>query len=796
MRAKRLLCSFVGVLLYAAAAFSQTGELRGRVIDAATREPLSGVNVILKDTHRGAATDANGEYRIPGVEVGIYTLVFSMIGYEPRIKTDVLVRSNKVTYVSAELEFQAIQAGQEVVVTASSYFPDNREAPVSVRSLNYEEVRRSPGAREDVSRMIQNLPGVSPSTDDRNDLIVRGGSPSEVLFLIDNIEIPNPNHFGTQGATGGPISMINNEFIEEVVFMAGGFPAKYGDKLSAALNIRFREGLKERLYSKFDINFAGAGGIFEGGFAGGKGSWLVSGHRSYLDFMESLLNIGGIPIYSNFQSKVTYRFSPALKLSILGIGGIDRIEIQPEPDWQDYEEGEADTSDIQHIINKTTQYTIGMNLMKLWSRRLYSTFTLSHSYNRFFIDFNRRLHAISRPSGGKELTLTLLPNGHRDVYDNTSVEQVSQFKSEWTYIFDSKDELSFGFSAKLLRFKHDIVFQPYDSLNMVGTEAEGSVVRRQQSPTPKLAFFTNLSKRLSSRLRFNLGFRYDYFQLLQTHDLAPRFSFRFRITDNLTLKGAAGRYYQSPELVYISGHPANVRQLKSIRGDHWIAGMDYMIAEGLLFSMELYRKTYHGYPVSNDPDFAFFTTANLGGSYGSVGGSGELVSEGRGRAQGLEVLLQKKLISGLYGLISLSLSKVEHQAKDGVWRPGEFDNRVIANILLGYRVNKSLEFSIKWRYDGGRPYTPFNVPASMASGRDILDVTRINGKRFAPYHRLDVRYDYRKYFKKFTLVTYFSIENVYNRKNQGLIFWNRKKGKSQFSYQTGFFPVGGISIEF
>ena len=773
---------------------AQTGEIRGTVTDAATKEPLAGVNITLRGTNRGAATDQNGEYSLSGLAVGGYSVAFSMLGYEKWIRSDILIKSNKTTWVDAALQSRVIE-GDEITVTAASHFTKEKNAPVSLRSLNYEEVRRSPGAREDISRMVQNLPGVVPTTDDRNDLVVRGGSPSEVLFLIDNIEIPNPNHFGTQGATGGPISMINNEFIENVDFMAGGFPAKFGDKLSGVMDISYRNGNPQAFNGKFDLNFAGAGGNFEGPLAGGTGSWMFALHRSFLDFMESMLDVGGIPIYSNFQGKISLKPTPSTRISILGIGGVDRIEIEPEPDFADWAEDETDTTDVEHVINKTTQYLLGATVTRLWSKNLYSSFTASHSFNKYLIDYNRRDHIISRRGSEENLDLVPVPGGDRDVYDNLSLEKTTDLKADLTFVSDDRSEFSLGVRLKMVEYDHKITTRPFDTLNIVGELSSPSVVKTQQSPTPKFGAFAHYTKHLTSQIHLNMGLRYDYFKVLKTQNISPRASLGYRASNRLTFNFASGIFYQAPEFLYITGDPKNRKNLKSLRSTHLIGGFDYLLTESTLFSLEFYQKYYASYPVSNAPGFDFFSTANSGGTYGAVF-SGELTSKGSGKASGLELLLQKKLVEGLYGLTSYSFAKIEHQALDGIMRPGEFDNRHVLNIVLGYRLNKSFEFSLKWRYAGGRPYTPFDVPASIAGGRAILDVSKINSERFVPYHRFDLRYDYRKFFKKATLVTYFSIENVYNRDNQGLIFWNTKTQKTEFSKQTGFFPVGGVSVEF
>ncbi len=790
--------SIIGILVLAMALpgwlAAQQGNIAGRIIDKADRQPMPGVNVIVRGTQRGAASAEDGTYRISALPAGVYTLVFRMIGYEEKVVTDVIIKPGKTTQIDASLSQQVLDSGEEIVVTARSFFEKAVDAPASTRILGYEDVRRSPGGREDISRMLQNLPGVTPTTDDRNDLVIRGGSPSEVLFLVDNIEIPNPNHFGTQGASGGPISIINNEFISSVDFYAGGFSAKYGNKVSGVLDIHLREGNREKISRTIDISFAGAGGQIEGPLSGGKGNFIFSLRRSYLELLQSMINVDGLPVYTNMQARLVHELGSSMKLSLLAIGGDDYIDIEADPDQDDLRHSLIDTVDVDFITNKTRQFTLGGSLSAIWGERLFSTLTLSHSYNRYFIDFNNRSKRIVRDEGDTP-ELIPLPRGETDVYDNISTERLTNFKTDWSYLLGAKGEINWGAHLRLASFEHEILFQPLDSLNEVGGRSEPYAVSAQQELTPKIGAYLAWSARPSNRLTLNFGLRFDYFDLLKTRDWSPSFSASYILSDRLTLNAAVGRYHQSPEFVYITGDPSNAAVLKSIRSDHFIIGFDYLLQDATLFSLEVYRKNYADYPVAADPEYAFFSTANSGSQYGSVGGRA-LVSEGEGRATGMELLVQKKLVQGLYGLVSYSWSRVEHKALDGVYRPGEFDNRQVANVVLGYRLNKNWEFSLKWRYAGGRPYTPFDERISRAAGVGVLDVSRINSERFAPYQRLDLRYDHRKYFKKVVLTSYFSIENVLNIKNEGFVLWNETVGAPAVSQQTGFLPVGGFRVEF
>jgi hypothetical protein len=639
--------------------------------------------------------------------------------------------------------------------------------------------------------MVQNLPGVTPTTDDRNDLVVRGGSPAEVLYRVDGIEIPNPNHFPTQGATGGPISMLNTQFIEEVNFLAGGFPARYGHKMSGVLDIKYREGSRQAFNGKFDLNFAGAGGNFEGPV--GTGSWMLAFHRSFLDVMEGVLDFGGIPIYSNLQGKFTYDLGNDTRINLIGIAGDDEINIQPEPEAADFEQGEIDTVSYAHVINKNQQYTVGANLRKIWSDKVYSNFVLSRSYNEFFTNFNIDDKRVFRQTED-DLDVNLLESA--DVYDNTSIERTTELKTEWNVLLDAKSELNFGAYSKAFTFDHEIVTNPSSDTNRVGAPTRGNRVNYRQDLTPKFGGYVSFNRLMGDRLHVNVGGRYDYFDLLETSNWSPRVGLSYRVSDKLTLNAATGVFHQRPEFIHITSDSLNQERLTSIRSDHYIAGVDYLVSEATLFSVEVYRKFYTNYPVSADPDYPFQSAMNSGASYGVSSAGNRLVSEGEGRASGIEVLLQKKLISGLYGLISYSFSNIEYKALDSIWRPGDFESEHVGNIVAGYRLNKNWEFSLKWRYASGRPYTPYDVEKSIEAGAGRIDTNNINGARFNPYHRLDLRFDHRSFFQNFTLISYFSIENVYNRKNQNAVFWNSDKQKASFSYQTSFFPIGGFSLEF
>jgi outer membrane receptor for ferrienterochelin and colicin len=278
--------------------------------------------------------------------------------------------------------------------------------------------------------------------------------------------------------------------------------------------------------------------------------------------------------------------------------------------------------------------------------------------------------------------------------------------------------------------------------------------------------------------------------------LSPRLKGQYRLNDRLSLHAGAGQFYQNPEFIFITSHPSNKDNLQDIRCDHLIAGITYLITPDTRFTLEGYYKRYDTYPVSADSGYEMISMANSGAEYGSNIQAERLVSEGQGKTHGIELTLHKKLVEKLYGLITYSYSIIQHKALDEIYRDGAFDNRHVFNCILGYRKSKSWEFSAKWRYAGGVPYTPYDIQASIAAGNGMLDLSRINEDRFTPYRRFDIRADYRSFYRKYTVITYVSIENLFDHQNVYYRYWNRAQEKTDYAYQISRFIVGGVSFEF
>lgn len=792
---KHIFLIMMSISFLAAEIFAQSGIMRGKVVNSSDKQALPGVNIIVMGTDFGAASDENGEYFLSGIPAGYYAVRFSFIGFEPKVVTDIFIRGNKAVYVNIELNSQPIEQG-EVTVT-SGYFEHPSDAPLSLQSLNFEEIRRAPGAREDVSRMIQNFPGVSMTQDDRNDLIVRGGSPSEVLFMIDGIEVPNPNHFGTQGSTGGPISMINSEFIDNAKFYLGGFNASYGDKISGVMDINYREGIRNGISGKVDLNFGGAGGYFEGGFDEGKGSILIGAHRSFLDLLESVFDIGGVPIYNNVQTKIAYDINNTHKVSFLFLGADDKIDIDKEIDRNDFHAGVTDTAVYYDVKFKSQQLTGGINLRSFWDNNFYTDFIVSHSYNKF-TTYQRALDIEAFHDSSENKLLNEKTVTQNLTYSNISTEQISNIKLNANYVFSKSTLFSLGVYFRNSWFDYSIDYLPFhpERRNEFGILPESYHIKRNITEAFKYGGYINLKQDFGSYLVLNLSARVDHNKLLNKTSYSPRVSLLFKPTNSFSIHTGYGRYYQSPELLWIAGDPLNEKLLKDFGCDQFLSGITYLVTPATKLTVEGYYKKYFDYPVADDEGYEMITMANAGATYGNSTEANKLLSKGEGKAFGLDFSLQQKLVNDFYGMLSYSFSDIKHKAKDVVYRRSAFDKKHVLNLVFGYRINKEFELSCKWRYAGGSPYTPYDSQASIEAGEGILDLTKINESVFPSYSRFDIRLDHREYYESGTLVEYISIENVFGSKNVLRQEWNRAAGKAQYEYQMGFFIVGGISYEF
>ena len=738
-----------------------TGSIRGVVIDSGTRQPLSGANIAVVDTALGSIADPDGRFSINRVAVGTYRLRISMVGYQQRIRSDVVVRSNRITAVEVSLEERVIGMA-ETVVTAG-YFSEEATSQVSAVNFNYEEIRRSPGSAQDISRLLQALPSVNMNNDQRNDLVVRGGSPTENLTLVDNVEISNINHFPTQGASGGPIGILNVELIEEANFAAGGFGAEYGDKMSSVMSIQLREGNREEFDGEYNMSMAGAGFILEGPISGGRGSWIASARRSYLDLIVGAIGTGVVPVYSDFQGKLSFDINPQHQVSILGVSAFDNIELGP-----DEADDAADGEDF--FRQDVTQLVVGTNWRWLWSDQGYSETSLAISASDFIITSDDN------------------PTGVR-LFSNDAQERDLALRSRTFARLRPGSALEWGIDAKRIASDFEIfVAEDTNRVNTVIPEQHiGDQVR-----TTKAGAYVSLEQILTPRLKAAGGLRLDYFDFNEEVDWSPRMALTFDVDGVTSINAAWGLYHQNLPPSLLVQHPDN-RALENPRADHYILGLTRQLTPSTQLTVEAYWKDYNHLPY--DPDDPTVSVVDAYADFGSPV-PGRLIGGGEAESEGVEILVQKKLAQALYGTASYAYSRSRYTDLQGNRRDRNFDNRQLISFIVGYRPSDRWEYSVRWVYAGGRPRTPFDLEASTAANTGIVDPALVNSERYQAYHRLDLRFDYRRHFTNYNLVTFFSLLNSYNRANIFAIYWDNEDREVDRLDQWTILPIGGFELEF
>ena len=767
---KKIFYAFVFMLLFLVPSFAQaqktihTGVIRGQVLDAEVKTPLISTNISIQNTLMGASSDADGNFEIKNVPVGTWSLRFSYIGYETVVKTDVIVKSNRITTVNAELTMSSVVL--EGVVVTGGYFSETKDEPVSAVNFSSEEIRRAPGSAGDVSRILMSLPSIAKVNDQTNNLIVRGGSPTENAFYVDNIEIPNINHFPTQGASGGPIGLLNVDFIEDVRFYSGGFSSKYGDRLSSIMDITFRQGNRNEFDGQLDLNFAGFGGTGEGPLFNKKGSWLLSARKSYLDYLVDMIDIGTsvAPVYGDIQGKIVYDLNSNHQLMLLGIWGDDHNN----PGRDTAIENDMIYYGKQDIYERTT----GINWRALWNKNGYSNTSLSVTSQ----DFNEN---------------NFETNSGLFLSQNNSSEYSYNFRQVNHFRINNRSSVEFGLDAKYLKNKYNNYFAEY-------TDALGNPVSsfriNQTDDSYKTGIFLDLSLSPVQRLNTTLGVRTDYFSMTEKTHIAPRFSFSYALSNRTSVTGAAGIYYQALPMVLLIQNEEN-KNLKETQARHLILGSSHLLTENTRLTLEVYHKEYKNFPM--DPaQPGLFLIDELYYQYGFFMQHEQLVDTGRGYSRGIELVLQKKLARDVYGLVSASWFRTKYQDLNNIWRNRVFDNQILLSMEGGYKPNNKWEFSARWIFAGGAPYTPFDISASKELARIVLDKDRINESRYPNYHSMNVRFDRRFHFNRTNIVTYFSVWNAYGRKNVASYFWNEKEKKQDTIYQWTMLPIFGIEYEF
>ena len=721
--------------------FAAEYQIKGVVIDKSTRQPLEFVNVLVVGLGIGASTDANGNFLITQVPPGIYRLQASFLGYKTELTPE--YRVNHVTpYVQIELEEENASLN-EVVVTASP-FQKVPESPVSLRVIGLQEIEKAPGAKRDISKVVQNYPGVAFSPIGyRNDLIVRGGGPSENRFYLDGVEIPNINHFSTQGASGGPVGLIDADLIRSVKFYSGAFPADKGNALSSVLDFSLRDGDMERNSLKATLG-ASEVSLSSNGHIGNKTSYLVSVRQSYLQALFKILGLPFLPAYTDASFKIKTRFDSHNELTLLGLGGIDRMKLNLGIEGED---AEYMRSYLPEINQET--YTVG-GVYRHYSQRHVQSIVLSQSYLN-----NRNVKYRDNDESSEEnLTLRL-----------GSIEQETKLRMENTSSW-SVWKVKAGFDLNYSRYKSNEYRKVFaNALREYDYHTDLSLWRwgmfaSVDYAAPDKSFTASMGVRTD-------GNNYSDKMKELWRQLSPRLSVSYRLIEGLTLSGHVGLYYQLPSYTALGfkgeeGEYVN-RHLDYISVSQESLGLSWTPNENMELSVEGFYKLYGHMPFSLSDQIPLSCKGN---DYGTIGNEA-LSSEAKGRSYGVELMFKWLLTQKLNLSSSLTIFKSEFKdGEQGSYVPSAWDNRFILNMSGTYNFPKHWSLGAKVSCIGGSPYTPYDVEKSSlveawnVQGRAYYDYSRYNQERLPVFGQLDVRVDKTFYLKKCMLGFYLDIQNI------------------------------------
>lgn len=732
---------FILFLCFVLKVFAVEYQIKGTVIDKSTRQPLEFVNVLVVGLGIGASTDSNGNFTITQVPPGIYRLQASFLGYKTALTPE--YRVNHVTpYVQIELEEENTSLN-EVVVTASP-FQKVVESPVSLRVIGLQEIEKAPGANRDISKVVQNYPGVAFSPIGyRNDLIVRGGGPSENRFYLDGVEIPNINHFSTQGASGGPVGLIDADLIRSVKFYSGAFPADRGNALSSVLDFSLRDGDMERNSLKATLG-ASEVSLSSNGHLGKKTSYLVSVRQSYLQALFKVLGLPFLPAYTDASFKLKTRFDSHNELTLLGLGGLDRMKLNLGIEGED---AEYMLSYLPKIEQET--YTVG-GVYRHYTPIHVQTIVLSQSYLN-----NRNIKYRNNDESSEDnLTLHL-----------GSVEQETKLRMENTSSW-SVWKVKAGFDLNYSRYKSDEYRKIFaDALREYNYHTDLSLWRwglfaSINYAAPDKSFTASIGVRTD-------GNNYSDKMKELWRQLSPRLSVSYRLADGLFLSGHVGLYYQLPSYTALgfkgeAGDYVN-KHLDYISVSQESVGLSWTPNENMEFTVEGFYKLYGNMPFSLSDQIPLSCKGN---DYGTIGNEA-LSSEAKGRSYGAELMFKWLLTQKLNLSSSLTIFKSEFKdGKQGSYVPSAWDNRFILNVSGTYNFPKHWSLGTKVSCIGGSPYTPYDeaksslVEAWDVQGRAYYDYSRYNQERLPVFGQLDVRVDKTFYLKKCMLGFYLDIQNI------------------------------------
>ena len=785
-------------ILLSGIAFSQGGlqTIKGTVTDKESEIPLIGasVEIISKDNQSGVTTNIDGEFKIENVKIGRHTLRVSYLGYETSIIPNVILTSGKEVIIPIELEESILELDEVVIIAETSKDKTvNEMASVSARTFSLEEVVRYSGGRNDVSRLVSNYAGVSTADDSRNDIVIRGNSPTSVQWRLEGVAIPNPNHFATLGTTGGPVSALNTNLLKNSDFFTSAFPSEYGNALSGVFDIGFRSGNKDNYEATLQLAaFSGLEAMVEGPLNNSKSSsFVVSFRNSFVGLADAMgipIGTNATPDYRDLSFKLDFGRSQLGKFEMFGILGTSDITfLASETDPNDlFAEPDADA------VAESRLAIVGLKHTYLVDNNTYIRTTLSGSHAKN--DFNLERY---------------IDESFSEKVKYASADDVVNRQVLSTYV-NSKRSSKLTFKGGINIERLDISSLSTDSSGNPDLDGDGRedliTARNVNEDLYLYELYIHEKYKLNTKSTFQVGIHTQFLSMNRLGQIEPRLGYTYKLTDKQSINIGYGLHSQISPLPFMLQTQETKRGPEFINDDldftkshHFVLGWDNKLGNSWRSKLEVYYQSLFSVPVEEES--SSFSSLNYGADFGFPT-TGRLVNEGTGQNYGIELTIEKFFSNQFYGLLTASLFDSKYTGSDGIKRSTAFNNTYVVNLLGGKEFNLSNRHKImtdfKFTMAGGRRYTPVDLESSKLIDSEVLFEEQAFSERYPYYLRVDFKIGIalNSKTKKFSQQFFLDFQNLTNRENVFVNRYNRVTNEVNTVLQSGFFPDIMYRVQF
>ncbi|MEO6670855.1 MAG: TonB-dependent receptor [Ferruginibacter sp.] len=764
-----------------------TQTIKGTIIDADSKKPLASANIMLIGSGKEVMADSLGNFRINNVAIGRQSIQVSLVGYESGTLAEILVTSGKEIFLTIPLREKVTSLDEiKLVGKKNRQKASNEFANTSSRSFSVEETKRYAAAAFDPGRMAQNFAGVSNNGDGDNSIVVRGNSPQGVLWRLEGIEIPSPNHFGGLGGSGGSISMLSSSTLGNSDFYTGAFPAEFGNALSGAFDLKFRDGNRDKAEHSFMIGGLGIELASEGPFKkGGKSSYLINYRYSTLSLLKGFLDLEGIlPGYQDLSFKFNFPTKKAGTFSLFGIGGLNKASKDPDRDSTKWDDDHPN-----YVLDNTGKLGVaGLSHQIFLTERSYVKTILSASINRY--------DQVEDTLSQKE-NYASVPVFRAKLYDNA-------FRISVLYNnkISSRHTVRTGFIASRLGF---------DYTNSFLDESDNSWKNLLSSSGSSMYYqaYAQWKYRINNKVTVNAGLHGSLFSLNDSKSLEPRTSVRYQLNNSQSLTLSAGMhskpqalstyYYEKKQVGQAMLQPNKALDLS--RALHFVLAYDKSFRNGIRFKSETYYQHLYKIPVENDID-GFFSSLNAADVYSLYEVDSSLISNGKGTNYGIDLSVEKSFTKNYYFLVAASLFNSTYTTFSGKEYSSRFNRNYQVNIVagkewkIGRDKTKVLVLNGKVLASGSQRDSPIDIPASQQEGKAVYVADKYFTIKGDPYYRLDIGFSFKLNRKHATHSLSLDIQNITNHQNLYYSYYDNDKGRVKKEYQMGLFPIFNYRIEF